>query len=270
MGTIEQICGGRCNNAYRKAVAAYETAVTEWMDAEETYPHRLDAWQNAVAQMGEEAAGPAPQRRERPAEPDIRPWYGEPIWCRGCKASITRCLSDLEDLMSLRLAMTDGYEQPGRHGERVTGSKEQRSQSPAQDDLDDVVRWLVGWENAYRQSQGARMASYVGTNAPALMTVVSRLMPLLDAILAHPDLAQDFGEEVFREHARLQRLTTTRPALRRKPLPCPKCEHLSLFLRDDETVRCAREQENCGLIMSPKEYERYEAQMDAAYQQRAS
>jgi hypothetical protein len=269
MGMIEQICDGKCNNGYRKAVAAYETAVAEWMDAEETYPERLDAWQNDVAQVGEEAAGPAPERQERPAEPDIRPWYGEPLWCRRCSASIRACLADIEDLMSLRLAMTDGYEQPGRHGERVGGSKEQRSSSPAHDDLDDMIRWLAGWENAYREAQGARMASYVGVNAPALMTLVSRLLPLLDAILAHPDLAHEFGGEVFREHARLQRLTTTRPPMRHKPLPCPRCQRLSLFLHDDETVRCqSSEAVDCGRIMTAGEYAEYEE--EASQQKQAS
>jgi hypothetical protein len=255
---IEQICPGRCNNGYRKAMAAYDTALTRWTDAEETYPRRLAEWKNAVSEMGEENADPKPERTERPIPPDVRPWYGEPIWCRRCAASITRCLSDLEDLMNLRMKMTDGYEQPGQV-ERVTGSKEQRSQSPAQDDLDDMVRWLVGWENTYRDSQGVRMAPYIGVNAPALMTAISRLLPLVDAILAHPDLAVSFGEEIFQEHSRLQRLTTTRPPMKHKPLPCPRCQRLSLFLHDDETVRCQpSETVDCGRIMTAREYAEYE------------
>jgi hypothetical protein len=255
---IEQICVGRCNRSYVKAMASYDKTLTEWMDAEETYPKRLAEWENLAAQMGEEHAGPAPERTERPIPPATRPWYGEPIWCRGCRASIARCLSDLEDLMALRLAMTDGYEQAG-HGERVNGSKEARSPSPAQDDLDDMVRWLVGWENTFRESQGARAASYLGVNAPALMTVVSRLLPLLDVILVHADLAAEFGTEIFQEHGRLQRLTTTRPPMKHKPLVCPRCQRLSLFLHDDETIRCRpSELVDCGRIMTAKEYGEYE------------
>lgn len=255
---IEQICVGRCNNGYRKAMTAYDEALVVWEDAEETYPKRHAEWVNLVAQAGVEVAGPEPERAERPIPPSVRPWYGEPIWCRSCAGAIRRCLSDLDELVSLRLVMTDGYEQPGA-AERVKGSKEQRSPSPAQDDLDDVVRWLVGWENAYRESQNLRMASYVGVNAPALMTLVSRILPLLDVILAHPDLAEDFGQEVLREHSRLQRLTSTRPPMKHKPLACPRCQRLSLFLHDDESIRCRPSEDvDCGRIMTAKEYAEYE------------
>lgn len=254
---IEQICVGRCNNGYRRAMAAYDQALTEWMESEETYPTRADAWNVLAEAEGEEAAGPAPERHERPIPPSVLPHYGEPIWCRGCAAAIRHCLTDLEDLMALRLAMTDGYEQPGQ-AERVNGSKEQRSTSPAHDDLDMVIRMLSGWENAYRASQGLRVASYVGVNAPALMTLVSRLLPLLDYILAHPDIAELFGQEVFQEHSRLQRLTSTRPPMRHKPLPCPRCDRLTLFRHDDETVRCHNDDTDCGRVMTAKEYAEYE------------
>lgn len=257
---IEQICVGRCNNGYRKAMAAYDKALTEWADAEETYPKRLAEWENLAAEVGEHAAGPAPERTERPIPPNTRPWYGEPAWCRSCTGAIRRCLSDLDELMSLRLVMTDGYEQPGA-AERVNGSKEPRSPSPAQDDLDDVVRWLVGWENTYRGAQTPvwPMAPYRGVAAPALTSTVAWMLTHLDGILMNADFAAEFGGEILQEHARLQRLTSTRPPMKHKPLVCPRCQRLSLFLHDDETIRCRpSEAVDCGRIMTAREYAQYE------------
>lgn len=268
---IEEICVGGCNRRYRDAWKAYEQAVAEWQESEETCPERYDAWQVAVAQEGEDAAGPPPERLERPTEPDIRPRWGEPIWCASCSATIRRCLADLDELMSLRVTMADGYESLGHsRAERVRSSKEAASASPGQDDLDDAVRWLVGWENAYRATQDWPIAPYRGVNAPALTSTLAWLQPRLDAILAHPDIASDFGHEVLREHSRLQALTSTKPPMRHKPLPCPRCGRLSLFRFDDETIRCRNEEDDCGRIMTPKEYAEYEEEPDAAMRKEAS
>lgn len=268
---IEQICVGACNRRYREAWKNYDLAVTAWKESEEIYPERYEAWQVAVAEEGEDAAGPAPERMEYPEEPDIKPRYGEPIWCRGCTASIRRCLTDLEELHALRSTMTDGYEVPGKpHAERVRGSKERASASPGQDDLDDAVRWLKGWEESFRATQGWPTAPYRGVNAPALTSTLAWLDARLDAILAHPDIAPDFGFEVLKEHSRLQSLTSTRPPMRHKPLPCPRCQRLTLFRHDDETIRCHNADDDCGRIMTSKEYAEYEEETDRTMQQEAS
>lgn len=267
----EEVCAGGCNRRWRDAWRAHDRAVADWKRSEDTHPERFDAWQALVVEVGEEGAGPAPEHAEYPEEPDIRPRYGEPIWCRSCSGLVRRCLADLEELFDLRSTMTDGYEVPGKpHAERVRGSKNAASASPGQDDLDDAVRWLRGWEESYRASQEWPTAPYRGVNAPALTSVLAWLGKRLDAILAHPDISTDFGLEVLREHSRLQSLTSTRPPMRHKPLPCPRCGYLTLFRHDDETIHCHNDEKDCGRIMTAKEYGEYEEETDTSMQQAAS
>jgi len=246
---IEQPCPGPCNRRWRETHEAFEKA--------------LDAWYVA-AEVDPDAAG------EPPEEPDTNPRSGEPIWCPACTASVRRCLYDIDEQMALRLIMTDGYEVGcERRTERVQSSRAPASPSPGQDDLDDVVRWLRSWEDTYRGTQDWPTAPYRGVASPALTATIAWLGGHLDAILAHPDLSTEFGREVLREHSRLQRLTSTRPPMKHKPLPCPRCKRRSLFLHDDETVRCqSSESVDCGRIMTAKEYGEYED--EATGQQAAS
>lgn len=259
------ICPGACNNGFRRAREAHAKAVDEWALAEAVHA----AWRRTVAQHGADAAGLEPERWGQPEEPTIRPWPGDPIWCAKCTASIRRALTDLDELMSLRLLHTDGYQVPGDPlGEKVRkSSSEAPSLSPGQDELDELVDWLNEWEQALRDTQNWGTIPYRGVAAPALTSAVGWLLPRLDVMLAHPDLAEGFGKGVFMQHARLQSTTRTRAPMRHKPLPCPRCRRRSLFLHDDETVRCNGRDPDCGKIMSKKEYSEYE---DAADQQVAS
>ena len=265
----ELICCGPCNNGYRRAHAVYAAALSEWQAAVAAQ----QAWAARVAQDGLEAAGEEPVPPEHPTESDIRPWRGDPIWCSKCAASVRRQLADLDELMSLRLLHADGYQVPGDPlGERVHRSKgEPPSASPAQDELDELLEWLNSWEQALRDTQpGWGTIPYRGVAAPALTSAVAWLLPRLDVMLAHPDLAEEFGRGVYVQHARLQATTRTRPPLRHKPLPCPRCHHRSLFLHDDETVRCHGNEDHCGKIMSAKEYQEYEHEADNAVIHRAA
>lgn len=254
-----EMCPGKCNNPWRRARAAFEAAWQVWSEADAAYPKVLADWRAAVAEAGEDKAGPRPERPEPPDPPRYDPRPGSPIWCDSCTASIRRCLADLDELASLRLTMTDGFQAPGQAlSDRVVSTKTRPSPSPGHDDLDDLLHWLTDWEAAYRDTQGWPRAPYRGVSAPALTSVIAWMVQRLDAVLRHPDLAVDFGCEVFLEHAKLQALTSTRPPVRNKPLPCPRCKRTSLFLHDDRYVRCARE--DCGRVLSENDYAEYEAE----------
>jgi hypothetical protein len=262
-GAVEagSICPGRCNTGYRRAKLAYETAMQEWQAAVAAYPETLAEWRAAVDEHGEDAAGPRPEQPEEPEAPGWAPRPGEPVWCPSCVASIRRCLADLDELASLRLTMTDGYQVPGQAlTDRVSSSKSAPSPSPGQDDLDDLIKWLGSWEVAYRDTQGWGHPPYRGANAPALTSLIAWLLQRLDAILIHPGIAEDFGREILLEHSKLQAVTSTRPPLRHKPLPCPRCKRRSLFLHDDERIHCSNE--DCRRVMSKEEYEEYEEEAD--------
>lgn len=255
------MCPGRCNTGYRRAVAAYETARHEWEAATHAYPDTLADWRTAFEQHGEETAGPRPEHPAEPEPPGWTPRPGEPVWCPPCTASIRRCLADLDELASLRLTMTDGYQVPGQaRTDRVSSSKAPPSPSPGQDDLDDLLRWLTSWEVAFRNTQGWPHPPYRGVNAPALTSAVAWMLQRLDAVLSHPDLAADFGREVLIEHTKLQAVTSTRPPLRHKPLPCPRCRRRSLFLHEDDRIHCNNE--DCRRVMSREEYEELEDEAD--------
>lgn len=252
------ICPGNCNKQYRRVMDAYQDAIAEWERDEQTHAE----WRRTAGTHGTEAAGPEPARYERPDPPTINPWAGEPIWCRKCSASIRRCLTSLDELMSLRLTMTDGYEAPGQSlTDKIRKvSTEPASPSPGQDDLDELIDWLREWEQAYRESQGWGHIPYRGKAAPSLTSSVAWLLPRLDGILAHPDLAEGFGKGIFIQHSRLESMTRTRPPMRHKPLPCPRCRRRSLFLQDDGNVHCNNE--DCRRVMSEREYKEYEDEAD--------
>lgn len=235
-------CPGRCNSGVRRATAAYEAAIAQW---------RLDS--------GEEP----------PEPPKMRPWPGEPIWCSACSATLSLCLADLEELIDLRVKMTDGFQSAGEQMlGKVHGKKQSAgSPSPGIDDMDDALRWLYGWEDALRKERSWPARPYRGVNAPAVTTTLAWLGPRLVLMLAHPDLAEPFGLELLHEHGRLQRLTSTKPPLTHKPLPCPgreaggqPCRRRSLFLHEDGMIRCSNH--NCRRVLTEEEYAGLEEQAD--------
>lgn len=242
-------CIGPCNNAARRAKAAHEKAVAEWQTAEETH-RRWKATED----------GAEPDRRDRPTPPTIRWWPGNP-WCDRCTASIRRALTDLDELVPLRLMMADGYQSPAP-GEQIRRTKGAAPTSPslAQDDLDELLAWLRGYEQAYRDSQDAGTIPYRGTAAPALTQAIAWLLPRLDQILTHPGLAADFGKGVLWWHHRLQAATSTRPPVKLKPLPCPRCHRRSLRQHDDGNIHCNND--DCRRVMSNAEYDEMETAAD--------
>ncbi len=250
---VEQICPGFCNVPYRRAHAAYDAAVERWERAEQIRIEKL--------REGDDPGKPA----AKPEPPTIRARAGDPIWCTPCAATISRCLGELDDLMSLRVTMADGYQVPGDPlSQRVSKTSEDPSPSPGHDDLDELTEWLRVWEIRYRETQNSGTVPYRGVNAPALTSALAWLSGRLSHMLAHPEIAADFGRGVLWWHARLEAVTRTRPPMRHKPLPCPRCQHRSLFLHDDETIRCNCRNEtcDCGRILTPKQYAELEAEAD--------
>lgn len=229
---MQRICPGRCNRRYRDAHDDYSRAVDTWHTANLAYAAN-------IASGGD--PGPEP---ERPEEPTVRPVWGEPVWCLTDAASVRAGLTDVDELMTLHLHHNDGYGSPGMD-ERVSGSAEPSSMSPAHDDLDELMEWLRDWEGAYRESQGWPTVPYRGESAPALTATVAWLTRHLDVILAHPDLAEGFGLGVLRWHARLQGATKARPRRRSLPLRCPQC-HLATLSQEEGSDRIECRNRDCG------------------------
>ncbi|MEV5710132.1 hypothetical protein [Actinoallomurus sp. NPDC052274] len=266
---MTEICPGRCNNRYRRAVAAHDAALADWQAAEKKHAQRVAEWELVTHRRGADAAGPRPRAThgERPEPPNIRPALGAPIWCGECVAAIRANLAELDDLVPLRLEHSDGYQAPGDFSaERVSRSHDEASSpSPGHDDLDELLEWLRVWEAAYRTSQHSPTAPRRGVSAHALTSATAWLLARLDHMLTHPDIGQPFGVGVQWWHRRLQTLTKTKPPLSRKPIPCRRCGRHSLYYHDDPTrptVRCHADQDKCGLIMTVTEYDEYQAEYE--------
>ncbi|MCO6011438.1 hypothetical protein NE236_41465 [Actinoallomurus purpureus] len=266
---MTDICPGRCNNRYRRAIADFEAALADWQAAEEQHAERVAKWELAKHRNGPDAAGPRPHptHGERPEPPSIRPRYGDPIWCTGCTATIRANLAELDDLTPLHLEQSDGYNEPGDYSAgRVSGTQEDRSPSPGHDDLDELLEWLRTWEIEYRNSQRWPAPPRRGVSAHALTSTTAWHGEHLDHMLAHPQISKPYGTGVQWWHRRLQNATNTRPPLTKKPIPCRRCGRYSLFFHDDPTrptVRCHADPDKCGLIMTVAEYDKYQDEYEA-------
>ena len=243
---------------------AHAIAVADWQAGEQAVAEALTAWRRD----GETGPRPPATYGPRPEPPDVRPALGVPLWCPRCTAVIRACLAELDELIPLRLHQADGYGTPSDYSTtRVQRSNEAPpSPSPGHDDLDEVLDWLREWETAYRDTLGWPSPPPRGTSAHALTSTTVWLLARLDRILAHPEIGEPFGVGVQWWHRRLESATSTRPPLRRKPVPCRRCGRNSLYFHDDAsrpTVRCHADADTCGLIMTVGEYDEYQA----AYEQ---
>jgi hypothetical protein len=227
----EGICAGPCNERYRRARREYQQA--------------LDAY------------NPLDSSQSRPEPPDIRPTEGWP-WCSDCRQAIREQLADLDLLAALRTVTADGYPADAG-GQRVSGSREHTSPSPAADDADDTTRMLAGWEDAYRDLNGWPSGTRKGELAHERTETIAWLLERLDGILASP-FAADFGAEVMRWHAELKAKTKAGVRNLRKPLRCPRCKLLLLrWTEGEKTVRCYNP--DCGAVIG---YDEYEATVEQA------
>jgi hypothetical protein len=219
-------CPGVCNRSWRKAQAAYHQALA--------------------------AYDPLDPATSRPEPPSIRPVAGHP-WCLECQAVIRVQFGQLDRLASLRtsILMADGYPSD-TSAERLSGSTEDVSPSPAGDDVHDTDRMLADWEWGYRRLRGWPAAERYGDLADQRTECIVWLEARLDGILSS-DMAADFGREVMEHHADLRAKTKAGIRTLKKPLRCPKCRLLMLCLTDGEQyVKCCAPY--CGYQMPLDEY----------------
>lgn len=241
----DEVCPGKCNARNRRELADYDRAVTGWQAG-------MATWMKAL----KDGRGPEPVK---PAEPSLRWMPGSPLWCLQDAGSIRQALADLDEQTALHLLAADGHGSLNLR-ERVTSSPEPATPSPAHDQLDELVRWLRDWEAAYRDSQGWPTAPCRGESAPALTSCVAWLSAHLDGILAHPDLAVDFGAGVLSWHSEITAAARTKPRRISKQMRCPQCHLATLSqLEGEDRIECRNR--DCGAdrggpkVMTAAEYE---------------
>ncbi|MFI6516849.1 hypothetical protein ACIBF1_14910 [Spirillospora sp. NPDC050679] len=175
-----------------------------------------------------------PRRPRRPASGPPTP--GDPVWCGRCQVLLRARLAELDDLAA-KLAASPETQGSGR-SERVSGSRSRPSPSPAVDDLDELLRTLLGWEDAYREHRSFAPRPRRGRYAATLASCVAWLGAHLDGLLVFPGAA-DFGLEVMEMHRRLRSRTSSPAPRRRAPEPCPECDLLTLVHNPaTDEVRC--------------------------------
>lgn len=235
---FDQCCPGKCNSGPRRRQEENDRALAAWQAD-------LQKWM--AAQSAGQEVGVAP---EKPTSRAITWTAGTPIWCLSDAAAVRSALTDLDDIVPVRLRHADGLQSSGQ-SEPVAGSKEQPSPSSAQDDLCSLLDWLRRWETAYRNSQGWPTAPYRGYTAAALTSSISWHLGHLDGMLAHPTFALDgddehmgaaeYGSGVLDRHAQWDVSAKTRkePRWFARELRCPQCHAKTLAqLETTETIDC--------------------------------
>jgi hypothetical protein len=252
----EDPCAGPCNSRARKAWKDYEAALAVWKTADETY--------EAAIQAGADDAGDRP---EHPAEPNIKVWYGDPVFCRRCASNIRTALAGLDHLAGLLAAQVDGMRGLPSMEKETTGKRGKASTAPSVDpgvdDLDEMFRFLTGAEDWWRQvnpSYGPR--PYMGEAGEQPLHAGSHprsrtlgwLGDHFTEILQHAGCGQ-FGLQVLLWERRLQDATKSRPELRHLAARCPRphCGQRTLFRRDDGGAECRNP--DCRAVMYGDEYE---------------
>lgn len=225
---IGAACPGPCNATDRKAREAFEQALALY--------------------------DPLDPAQSRPLPPDIHPWPGDPIWCGRCAARIRACLSELDDAAAIMLAAADGH-RPQSGEQRVKGTREDPTASPAGDDLEELGRMLTAWEDIYRgMHPDWSSPPRRGFLASQITSCASWLMLHLDGILSAPDIAADFGAEVMQWHREICGKGKAGVRKLRKPMRCPGCQMLMLYWTEGEqTVQCGSR--DCGRVLTLQEYE---------------
>jgi hypothetical protein len=225
-------CIGPCNSRYRRVIADYRDALSEWHE-------------HAAARL------PGDSEPAKPEEPDLRPWPGAPVWCGRCQALIRRQLAELDDLGSIVIAFNDGHRTATDHDSRVSGSKTAPSPSATGDDIDDLVDCLLGWESVHR---GEDPKARRGDLATVLTTVTSWIVAHFDPMITNPDYAADLGSEIRTWHFRLSARGKAGTGRTPRHLPCPRCQHRSLVQEQgDGYIECTNP--GCGRLLSMDDYD---------------
>jgi hypothetical protein len=198
-----------------------------------------------ITSGGSACPGPCNARLRRSGEGVAA--AGEPVWCARCAELIRTRLLDL-DRQATRLVLLAGSHSSAPQEERVSGSRGRPSPAPHIDDLDELVRTLTGWEDAYRAERGFASRPRRGRFEATLTGAIGWLSRHISGLLAF-DGAADFGREVLLLHRKLVRHTSTGPHFVRVRQVCPGCDLRSLSREDGtDVVRCRNQ--NCGRTLS--------------------
>lgn len=233
-----QPCPGACNRAYRRAHRLHEAHLT--------------AWHEKLAALT--PGDPAP---ERPGEPDVRPWWGDP-WCTRCRGNIHQELAALDDLACIVMRFADGHRGALHSDQIVNGNANGAgpgSPSPALDAVEEMLSDLRHWETTVR---AADPLTRRGDLAQEVTTVVSWLTAHYAQVITHPLVAVEFGEGVEAWFRRLTARGRTGAGRELKPMPCPGCRHMSLYQESGARyVECGRKTE-CSRVLTLDEYDELE------------
>ena len=184
---------------------------------------------------------------EQQEDSDAQPRQGEPVWCDSCKARIRWQLAALDYAAAMLAFRADGWHEQPESPARANGHHPSPSQTG--DDLQELVAWLLDWEDAARKEMGLGASFRHGYLATVQSEVIAWLAMHLTRILELP-FAQDFGEEVGRWHRELLAKNKAQPP-RKALLNCPRCERKLLYWLDGrDGLMCA----GCHRPMSEDEY----------------
>lgn len=239
---LDRLCAGQCMNSYRRKVRTHQAAIIAHQQAYAEWLTEADAWHPPL---------PYPVEPEPPVEPRLPyPVFGEPVYCPSCVYEIKAMLSKLDGAACMYLREADGFRGESEQA-KVSGSSTPASLSPAVEDIDDLDLWLRSWKGAYL---GRDTFARSGGLADSVALGTAWLVARAERILAHPDLAKDFGEEVAGWYRRLRRYDPSEIVVERlRGVRCPACGGLTLERKvGDDKVTCRMM--TCERVLKLSEY----------------
>jgi hypothetical protein len=176
--------------------------------------------------------------------------YGDPILCQRCVSQLRSELSAIDTAAGILVAKADGYRESTGADSAIRAHRNastRASASPVHDLIDELTRDLSKWMVIKRP-----VAARLGMVARPVTEVASWLSANASLYVDDRELAGPLTEVVHRWHLRLEKRAGTAPALRHKPLPCPRCRKRGLeWETGAQTIKCRE----CGRIMSVQEYD---------------
>ncbi|TYB69711.1 hypothetical protein FXF51_05995 [Nonomuraea sp. PA05] len=241
---LERLCAGACMNGYRRKVRSYEHAYAVYRAAHTEWQADAAAWHAPLVWPDEPA---------EPEEPRL-PYRieGDPVFCPDCVYACKSKLSKLDGAACVYLREADGFRGQSDQAKVSSKGSEPPSLSPAVEDIDELDGWLRDWKAAYL---GAETMARQGMLADSVTLGTAWLVVRAERILAHPDLAPAFGEEVNRWHGRLVRYDPSDVVV--EPLRgarCAECNGLTLERKvGEDKVTCRRR--TCERVLKWSEYQ---------------
>ncbi len=248
-------CPGPCSSRPWRMALDYNDTLDAWREA-------LTRWENARQQVldAQAATGADEETRrmlrrldeirpQRPLPPEVSFAPGDPVWCSRDRAAIRKALAELDDLAALLESWSDGH-RGASSGERTSSRRTTAaSPSPIADTLDELYQSLAKVEADWRDAHPELPPRPHRAGPEARPRTIAWLLGQLDQILAHPG-SVPFGRGVLAWQSRLQHLAKSDPVVRRRPVPCPRCDYRALRTRDDGYTQCG----HCGRLLSEDEY----------------